>query len=91
MPKNNTKTILFVTSIALVIVVLLGAGYSMIDSTAKVDTTIKSHDESSQSHIHLRHAVTSVSEATGAIQDSVISMGHQLRRIEEILQELKDK
>jgi len=90
MPKNNTKTVLFVTSVALVIVVLLGAGYSMIDSSAKIDSTLRAHDESAQAHMHVRHAVTAVSEATGAIQDSLISIRFQLQRIEEKLDEIRD-
>ncbi len=91
---NNTKTILCVTSVALVIVVLIGAGYSVVDSTAKtdikIDTSITLHDTAPDSHIHLRHAVTAVSEATGAIQDSLLSMRFQLQSIKEILEEIRD-
>ena len=87
---TNTKTILLVSTIASVIVLLVGAGYALVDSTAKVDTSIQLHDTSPVSHIHLRHAVTAVSEATGAIQDSIISMRLQLDRIEEILEEIRD-
>ena len=94
---KNTKTILLVSTIASVIILLVGAGYALVDSTAKIDTSIELHDTSPVSHIHLRHAVTAVSESTGAIQDSLqqqakilISMKFQLQRIEEIVQELKD-
>ena len=91
MPKTESKTIALIATILFAVIALVTAGYGVIDSSAKIDSTLKAHDDSAQAHMHVRNAVTAVSEATGAIQDSVISMGHQLRRIEEIVQELRDK
>ena len=91
MPElTMNKTVAIITSLAFVVIALLGAGYALFESSDKLDTTMDMHSQSPESHIHLRHAVIAVSEMSTATHDSIISFGVQLRSMKELLQEIRD-
>lgn len=99
MPQNNNVKIWI--AIVPVVLLIIGAGYNMVDTTEKIDDikdsvsiAVDTHDNCATSHPDIRNHMERLANSQGSLKRSLDSLlietRHMNKGIEDIKQLIKD-